>query len=30
VLPGHGRRARADSVAEMHANVRRLLRELRR
>ena len=30
VLPGHGRRARADSAAEMHAKVRRLLRDLRR
>jgi len=30
VLPGHGRRARAGSAAEMHAKVRRLLRDLRR
>src|SRR3954471_5223663 len=30
VLPGHGRRARAASAAEMHAKVRRLLRDLRR
>jgi glyoxylase-like metal-dependent hydrolase (beta-lactamase superfamily II)/ferredoxin len=30
VLPGHGRRTRADSVAEMHARVRRLLGDLHR
>jgi len=30
VLPGHGRRARAGSVAQMHARVRGLLRDVRR